>query len=168
MRTFGIFRSIVPARVSHVRSRKPFRLLARSALRSPSAAAHRFSTSMSIIRWATWRIISRTKSMSPPFSASSVNAIVLLLVVIVCLCVEVVGLVPPTITGNHNERRPRVQKNKKDQQKKKKNKNKKKKKQKNKKQKPSSAQQSPNLNNKKKHKHHQTRHEPTKQRKTNN
>src|SRR3569833_2504782 len=62
---------------------------------------------MSIIRWATWRIISRTKAMSPPFSASSVNAIVLLLVVIVCLCVEVVGLVTPTITGNHNDRRPR-------------------------------------------------------------
>src|SRR5690349_11685295 len=61
---------------------------------------------MSIIRWATCRIISRTKSTSAPFSASSVNAIVLLLVVIVCLCVEVVGLVTPTITGKHDDRRP--------------------------------------------------------------
>ena len=83
MRSFGIFRSTDPARVSQSRSRKPLRLFCRSGLRSPYAAAHKLSTSMSIIRCATYWIISRRKSASPPFSASSVNAILALVVIVV-------------------------------------------------------------------------------------
>src|SRR6185437_13653804 len=79
------------------------RLLSLSGLLSAYPAAHRPSTSMSIMRWATYWIISRSRSASAPFSVSSVSAI-FVLVVIVVSSVEVDGLVTTTLTRNHDGR----------------------------------------------------------------